>query len=189
MNARLALPVILFFSMPLFAGTVLVRSGNYIGDTTTETFTISKQIFTGSTNCTSGGGAVTTVSGIDQTTGHSFPLAAGDSALLYVAPGAAYATSEQNGPWVSWYTDPAFWPDTVFGPGRWKRSTAPNDQKLDREGLVARVMSASYAPKAGTSEHETIVDALEKLHDRYAYEGTVRITYLTVIVSGRIGAT
>lgn len=79
--------------------------------------------------------------------------------------------------------------DTVFGPGRWKRSTVPNDQKLDREGLVARVMSASYAPKAGTSEHETIVDALEKLHDRYAYEGTVRITYLTVIVSGRIGAT
>lgn len=79
--------------------------------------------------------------------------------------------------------------DTVFGTGRWKRSTVPNDQRLDREGLVARVMSASYAPRAGTSEHEIIVDALEKLHDRHAFEGSVRITYLTVIVSGRIGAT
>lgn len=118
MKARLWLPVsILVLATPAFAGTVVVRSGNYIGDTTTQTFTISKQIFTGSTDCTSGGGAVTTVSGIDQTTGHSFPLGTGDSALLYVAPGALNPTSEQNGPWVSWYTEPENWPDTIFGPG------------------------------------------------------------------------
>ena len=79
--------------------------------------------------------------------------------------------------------------DAVFGAGRWKRSTVPNDQRLDREGLVARVMSASYAPKAATPEHDAIVAALEKLHDRHAYEGSIRITYLTVIVSGRMGAT
>jgi SAM-dependent methyltransferase len=81
--------------------------------------------------------------------------------------------------------------DTVFGPGRWKRNTVPNDQRLDREGLVARVMSASYAPKAGSPEHDAIVAALETLHDRHASsgDGSVRIAYLTVIVSGRIGAT
>lgn len=118
MKARFSLPLfVLFFAVPLFGGTVVVRSGNYIGPTTTQTFTISKQIFTGSHDCTSGGGAVTTVSGIDQTTGHSFALAATDSALLYVAPSAPYATSEQNGLWVSWNTDAANWPDTVFGPG------------------------------------------------------------------------
>ena len=58
-----------------------------------------------------------------------------------------------------------------------------------REGLVARVMSASYAPKAGTAEHDAIVAALTALHQRHAEGGTVRIAYLTVIVSGRMGAT
>ena len=118
MKTRFSLAIVMIaVAASLSAGTVVVRSGNYIGPTTTQTFTISKQIFSGSTNCTTGGGAVTNVSGIDQSTGHSFALAAGDSALLYVAPGAPYATSEQNGPWVGWYTDPANWPDTVFGPG------------------------------------------------------------------------
>ena len=118
MKTRFSVAVLLLVAaIPASAGTVVVRSANYIGPTTTQTFTISKQLFTGSTDCTSGGGAVTTVSGIDQGTGHSFALAATDSALLYVAPGAAFATSEQNGPWVSWYTDAANWPDTVFGPG------------------------------------------------------------------------
>jgi SAM-dependent methyltransferase len=80
--------------------------------------------------------------------------------------------------------------DVVFGAGRWKRSTLPNDQRLDRDGLVARVMSASYAPKAGTPEHDAIVDALEALYDRHADSaGGVRIAYAAVIVSGRLGAT
>jgi SAM-dependent methyltransferase len=79
--------------------------------------------------------------------------------------------------------------DSVFGAGRWKRSTVPNDQRLDREGLIARVMSASYAPKAGTRAQDAIVAELGKLHDRHADNGSVRIAYLTVIVSGRIGAT
>lgn len=79
--------------------------------------------------------------------------------------------------------------DAVFGPGRWKRTTLPNDQRLGREGLVARVMSASYAPKLGTPEHDAIVAALGALHDRYAEANAVRIAYLTVIVSGRRGAT
>jgi hypothetical protein len=118
MHARFALPVLmLILATPLSAGTVVLRTGNYIGTTTTQTFTVSKQIFSGSTNCTSGGGAVTNVSGIDQGIGHSFALSAGDSALLIMAPGAASPTTEQNGPFVSWYTDPAYWPDTIWGPG------------------------------------------------------------------------
>jgi SAM-dependent methyltransferase len=79
--------------------------------------------------------------------------------------------------------------DAVFGAGRWKRSVLPNEQMLDREGLVARVMSASYAPKTGTIEHDAIVAALGALHDRHAEVGVVRIAYGTVIVHGRIAAT
>jgi SAM-dependent methyltransferase len=79
--------------------------------------------------------------------------------------------------------------DAVFGAGRWKRSTLPNDQRLDREGLVSRVMSASYAPKPGTPAYDAIVAALDALHERHAESGNVRIAYSTVIVSGRMGAT
>jgi hypothetical protein len=50
-------------------------------------------------------------------------------------------------------------------------------------------MSASYAPKARTPDHDAIIAALGTLHDRYADEGSVRIAYQTVIVSGRVGAT
>jgi hypothetical protein len=56
-------------------GAITVRAANYIGTVTTETFTLEKQVFTGSTNCTSGGGPIVTVTGVDQATGHTIPLA------------------------------------------------------------------------------------------------------------------
>jgi hypothetical protein len=102
-------------------GTLTVRAGNYIGATTTETFTVEKQVFTGSTDCTSGGGAVVNVSGIDQTTGHAIPLAPTDSVLLTIpeSPVGFFFShvSEQNGPFVSWFPDAATLPLATFLPG------------------------------------------------------------------------
>lgn len=76
--------------------------------------------------------------------------------------------------------------DAVFGAGRWKRTTLANEQRLDRDGLLSRVMSASYAPKAATPEHDAIIAALGALYDRHAGPTGARIAYLTVIVSGRV---
>src|ERR1700704_6442265 len=56
------------------AGTVTIKSGNYIGITTsdtTETAKFTKQIFS-SSDCTSGGGSIDMVTGVNSTTGHSF---------------------------------------------------------------------------------------------------------------------
>lgn len=79
--------------------------------------------------------------------------------------------------------------DALFGAGRWSRKQLPSDQRLDRDGLVARVMSASYAPKAGTPEEEAITADLRALFDRHAgAESTVRIVYATVVVWGRLAA-
>ena len=56
--------------------------------------------------------------------------------------------------------------DAYFGRAAWTRHTSENEQALDRELLIARVMSASYAPRAGTPEHEALVRALEASFDR-----------------------
>jgi hypothetical protein len=101
-------------------GAITVRAGNYLGDITTETFTMQKQIFTGSTNCSSGGGSTVTVTGIDKATGHSIPLAPTDSVLLTipmspVGDGSfSNYVSEQNGPFVQWFPDAATQPITTF---------------------------------------------------------------------------
>lgn len=80
--------------------------------------------------------------------------------------------------------------DVLFGEGAWSRRVLPNEQRLDEDGLVARVASASYAPKRGTREHEDIVAALRSLFARHAdTEAKVRITYATVLVWGRPYAT
>lgn len=97
----------LFVSVP---GNITIKSGNYIGTTTTETFHFDKQIFSGSTNCSSGGGSTVSVTGVDSITGHTFSLGSADSVLLTVPPssgGSPYAfSSDQNGPFVSWQTLP-----------------------------------------------------------------------------------
>ena len=109
-SLRVAL-VLLLVSVPLFAGTVVVRSANYInfpGTTFTETFTMDYQVLTGSTNCSSGGGPVTTVQHVDSVTGISFPITASDSFKLHFPITGIYinGSSEQNGPFVGWGTDP-----------------------------------------------------------------------------------
>lgn len=76
--------------------------------------------------------------------------------------------------------------DALLGAGRWSRRTLPNAQRLDRDGLVARVLSASYAPAAGTPQRDAIVAALRDLFARHVdAEGRVRIGYATVLVWGR----
>jgi SAM-dependent methyltransferase len=75
--------------------------------------------------------------------------------------------------------------DVFFGPGGWSRYTAPNEQQLDREALVERVMSASYAPVPGTEEHAALVAALGSSFDRHAEDDGVRIAYTSVVIGGR----
>ena len=87
-----------------FAGNIHFKTGNYIGPSTTETSTISYQIFSGSTTCASGGGAVVTLLHVDFATGHTVNVAGTDSVLLTVSPGTPYVLSDQNGLFPGWQT-------------------------------------------------------------------------------------
>lgn len=124
-------------------GSITVRAGNYIGPNTTETFTLEKQVFAGSTDCTSGGGPVVTVTGVDQATGHNIPLAPTDSVLLTVpisTVGGGPLTdhvSEQNGPFVQWAPDAASASLASYPPGGSHHICARGPADADPHNFVA----------------------------------------------------
>jgi hypothetical protein len=74
--------------------------------------------------------------------------------------------------------------DALFGRGRWERRALPNAQRLDRGGLVARVMSSSYAPREGEPGHDALASDLAALFDAHAVDGHVTIPYATVVIAG-----
>lgn len=76
--------------------------------------------------------------------------------------------------------------DALFGAGAWTRHVLPNEQRLDREGLVRRLLSASYAPVDGTPAYEPALAELRAIWDRHAEDGAVVMAYSTVMIMGAI---
>ena len=75
--------------------------------------------------------------------------------------------------------------DALLGAGCWKRASVPNEQRLDREGLVGRLLSSSYAPRPGDPSHDATFAELRALFDRHAEGGSVAMLYTTVAITGR----
>ncbi|MBN3753521.1 class I SAM-dependent methyltransferase [Paraburkholderia sp. Tr-20389] len=71
-----------------------------------------------------------------------------------------------------------------FGDGLAHTARMPNAQKLDFEGLKGRLLSSSYAPKAGHPNHEPMLAALHELFDHAAQDGTVEFVYETRVYAG-----
>jgi SAM-dependent methyltransferase len=68
---------------------------------------------------------------------------------------------------------------TVFGHAQWQTERFDHAQRLDREGLVARADSASYAPPRGHADHAPMVQALYALFDAQQQGGTVQLPMTT----------
>jgi len=62
-----------------------------------------------------------------------------------------------------------------------------SSQRLDLDGLVGRLMSASYAPLSGERLHEELVGKARGLFDRYQRNGTVTLEYWTEVHAGKLG--
>jgi SAM-dependent methyltransferase len=71
-----------------------------------------------------------------------------------------------------------------FGARFAHKAVFPNAQVLDFVGLEGRLMSSSYAPKAGHPNHQPLVAALRDLFDRTAQNGTVDFAYSTRLYVG-----
>ncbi|MEM5385209.1 methyltransferase domain-containing protein [Paraburkholderia phymatum] len=71
-----------------------------------------------------------------------------------------------------------------FGDALSHNARFPNAQRLDFEGLKGRLMSSSYAPKAGHPNHEPMLAALRELFDRTEQDSTVEFVYETRVYAG-----
>lgn len=87
---------------PVVPGNITIKSGNYIGTTTTETFTFQMEVFNSSSSCSGSPDSTATHSNVNSTTGYTFALGSGQSVRLTASPGTPYAHSEQNGLFPGW---------------------------------------------------------------------------------------
>lgn len=67
------------------------------------------------------------------------------------------------------------------------RATFPNQQLLDFEGLVGRVLSSSYAPMPGRAEHEPLMAGLRDAFERHQRQGRIVFPYETRMYFGQPG--
>ncbi len=75
--------------------------------------------------------------------------------------------------------------EIVFGGRHWREAELDNSQTLDREGLIARADSGSYAPKPGDPQRAAMVEALHALFDRCAQNDCLQMVYRTRIFFGQ----
>jgi len=75
-----------------------------------------------------------------------------------------------------------------FGSGAGGEKLLPNEQVFDFDGLRGRLLSSSYAPRAGHPKHEPMLASLREIFDRHAEDGRVRFEYQTHVYHGRLAA-
>lgn len=73
-----------------------------------------------------------------------------------------------------------------FGPRGLASQTFPNRQTLDREGLRGRLLSSSYTPEPDQPNYESMLQDLDTLFDRYAFDDRVVLEYVTQMYFGHL---
>lgn len=73
---------------------------------------------------------------------------------------------------------------TFYGPAGYATTEFPNEQRFDLPGLQGRLLSSSYAPKAGHPGHAPMMAELTDIFARHAETGTVALRYTTKLYLG-----
>ena len=73
-----------------------------------------------------------------------------------------------------------------FKGGKYSKFRVPNEQVLDFEGLLGRLLSASYMPTAGEKAYARFHADVKKLFDTYGSNGSVRIRYDATFYLGSV---
>lgn len=69
--------------------------------------------------------------------------------------------------------------------GNYREVRLPNFQSLNYEGLVGRLLSASYTPLPGDPQHERVLSRLRSIFDRFQSDGYVTFEYETEVYAGQ----
>lgn len=75
--------------------------------------------------------------------------------------------------------------DGFFAPHGCEQIELPNAVYYDRDSLIGRAVSSSYAPLPGHPRHAEMIDALREVFERHQANGQVRMDYVTRIYVGR----
>lgn len=76
--------------------------------------------------------------------------------------------------------------EEFFSPRPYYKRSFANDQSLDFEGLVGRVLSMSYAPVQDAPNYRLLITALKDLFDKYEQNGRFTIHYDTPVYYGQL---
>jgi len=129
----------------LTAGIVRVRARAIFSTTTTETFTLTAQVFTGSTDCTIGGGVPTTVNNQGDSN-YDLPLGPADSVLFTAAHFSDQSNElvigDSSGSFIDWLIPTGQAPGGLTVPPGSLRQICV--QGLDSPSI--REVDASYRP-------------------------------------------
>jgi SAM-dependent methyltransferase len=74
--------------------------------------------------------------------------------------------------------------EDFFGTGNYERRSYANNQRLDYQGLLGRLLSSSYTPPAGTPERTGMEGDLRRLFRENVRDGHVEILYDTRVWIG-----
>ena len=74
---------------------------------------------------------------------------------------------------------------TFLAPRHLEVVTLPNQQIFTLEELKGRLLSSSYAPKEGTENYETVMEAVTQIFERYQENGKVVFRYDTKLYIGK----
>lgn len=74
-----------------------------------------------------------------------------------------------------------------FRPGSFRTKVFSYQQTFDFPGLKGRLLSASYTPKAGEPNHDSLFQALEAAYKENEKDGCITIDYATNVYLGQFG--
>jgi hypothetical protein len=74
---------------------------------------------------------------------------------------------------------------TFFTPGDVQLWTFANQQTLDLEAFLGRLISSSYVPNVGQPGHQEIIEAAQKIFDACQIEGRITSDLETKVYIGR----
>lgn len=75
-----------------------------------------------------------------------------------------------------------------FAPGSYEKVVLPNEQRLDRAGVLGRLRSVSYLPPEGDPRYSAMATAADRLFDEHQSGGIVTFAYNTELYIGQLHA-
>lgn len=75
----------------------------------------------------------------------------------------------------------------AFFESSFEKIVLPNLQRLDFEGIKARLLSSSYVPAEGDARQQPMLETLRRIFDLHQANGQIQLKYETQLFLGRLG--